>query len=164
MRKICSGLLLLFCAYAVTACDKPAWDDAIFRCKINGQEFKASNKMANATLISSDNRLFVSGSWVGNFINKDRPDGEMKLNFYFDPQSLGMPIPFTGSNTVFYYGNNNFEKIFRDHHQDTEGFVRLDALDLDAQKVSGAFELNARSDDGTLLEIREGFFNVPFKN
>ena len=164
MKKIRPLFFLLLFAFGIAACDKPAWNDDIFRCKINGQEFKASNKLANATLVPSDNRLFVSGSWVGNFINKDRPDGEVKLNFYFNPQSLGTPIPFTGSNTVFYYGNNNFDKIFRDHPSDTEGFVRLDVFDPDAQKVSGVFELNARSDDGTILEIREGFFNVSFKD
>lgn len=154
------GSLTLF-----NACKKDNWDDASFRCKINGKEFIATPKFANGNvdLPSNLNEPFVlrvSGTRLTSFFDKKKPHGEMKLSMSFLPEEIG--VEKSGGNQFFYFGNNYLDDTFRSISGQLPSMFVIDEFDQTNKRVKGRFEAEARADNGTIISITEGYFDVEY--
>jgi len=157
-----SGIVTL-----LSSCKKDNWDDASFRCKINGTEYLATPKFAtgNLDVPSNENEpyvLRVSGTRLTSFFDKKKPHGEMKLSMSFLPEEIGTEKP--GGNQFFYFGNNYLDKIFRSISGELPCMFVIDGFDEANKTVSGRFEADAKADDGTLISITEGYFDIKYED
>jgi len=164
MEKSRFLLLAIFLVVGFSSCKKDNWEEASFRCKVNGEEFIATEKFATAKLQTNSGPSYVldvDGTRLVNFLNKKQMYGEMKLNsLQFDANEIGVEQE---GNQFFYFGNNTLDKTIRSQYT-VPGTYMIENLDEASKKVSGRFELQAIADDGTTYEITEGYFNLDYKD
>lgn len=156
--------VVAFSSLLLSSCKKENWDDAAFRCKVNGKEFIATNKFANANMEINTGQphvLRVSGTRLVNFFNKKALDGEMKLNgmSFYDHE---INTQREGGSQFLYFGNNSLDKTIRSNNSISPGWYIIDVFDKDNKKISGRFEVTAYDEDGGVYEITEGFFDVEY--
>ena len=166
MKKIRLLLAAGITVFLVSSCKKDNWEDAQFRCKVNGKEFIATEKFANANMefnTGQPNVLRVSGTRLNNFIEKKKLDGEMKLNgMSFYDNEIGMELE--GGSQFFYFGNTNLDQTLRSNNTLSRGKYIIQSIDQDAKKVKGTFALTAYDESGGVYEITEGFFDVKYED
>lgn len=165
MKKVHVWPVVFAMVFVVSSCKKENWDEASFRCKVNGEEFIATEKFANATLdlnTGEPHSLRVSGTRLPNFFNKKKLDGEMKLNgMYFYDHEIG--IEMEGQSQFFYFGNNNLDQTIRSNTSLSTGKYRIEAIDQDAKRIKGTFEVKAYDENGGVYDITEGYFDVEYE-
>lgn len=164
MKNLSSFLVLVAVVCFLSSCKKNNWNDASFRCKVNGTEFIATEKFASANMELNENQphvLRVSGTRLTNFFNKKALDGEMKLNgMYFYDHEVGTQRE--GASQFFYFGNNSLDKTIRSNNTLSPGWYVIDMLDKSNKKVSGRFEVTAYDEQGGSYAITDGFFDVEY--
>ena len=137
----------------IAGCKKENFDDAPFRCKIDGKEFVATEELVAVT-VSGGNNFYIQATRVVNPLNDDLY-GEMKLDFSAD--STGV-IALNETNT--WRWSNNGGDTFRAIGSDA-GTLTITSLDLNAKRITGTFHLTAyNSDQSVTRSITEGFFDL----
>ncbi len=146
-------LMLLSAALIFSGCEDD-FEDSPFRCKINGEEFKAKD-LINVSLTGSDNFYIQATSSAGVNPLNNEPYGEIKFDVYVD--SVGT-YPLNLQNT--WRWSNNGDQTFRASGTDP-GTLTITAIDFNTKKISGTFELTAYNDAGnTTKTVTDGFFDL----
>lgn len=154
-RHLWLGLVMVYAG--ISACS-PSFDDARYRCKINGKEFTASNELITVTHNVEDAYFIIRGTRLYGGPLSSAPYGEMEIRFSFDPDSLYKPGKLGYGQ--FYYGNNIYDKPFRSTSA-KPGSITVLSYDP-AGMVQGTFQLTAFADDGDSLVITGGTFHLSF--
>ncbi len=153
MKKILS-LLVVPTIMLMSGCADD-FDDAPFRCKINGKPFSTSDALLTVTISGNDDNFYIQATSnpASDLIGND-PYGEIKLDIVVD--SLGT-YPLNLQNT--WRWSNNGGQTYRANGVEP-GTVTITQLDYGSQRISGTFELVAVGDnDGTTKTVTEGFFD-----
>lgn len=151
MKTIIGSILMA--TLTIAGCQKENFDDAPFRCKIDGKEFVATEELVAVT-VSGGNNFYIQATRVVNPLNDDLY-GEMKLDFSAD--STGV-IALNETNT--WRWSNNGGDTFRAIGSDA-GTLTITSLDLNAKRITGTFHLTAyNSDQSATRSITEGFFDL----
>ncbi len=151
MKTIIGSILMA--TLTIAGCQKENFDDAPFRCKIDGKEFVATEELVAVT-VSGGNNFYIQATRVVNPLNDDLY-GEMKLDFSAD--STGV-IALNETNT--WRWSNNGGETFRAIGSDA-GTLTITSLDLNAKRITGTFHLTAyNSDQSATRSITEGFFDL----
>lgn len=150
-------LFTIACAalfFSLSGCEK--FEDAKFRCKINGKEFIANKDLIDFTYTENEglDRIRIRGTSLATGVLNDNPYGELELEFSFDETNPGtVELGYD----IVYYGNNEWDKTFRSSSDDP-GTLTITGLDLSAKRITANFELTLYADDHTLT-VTEGFFD-----
>lgn len=151
MKTIIGSILMA--TLTIAGCQKENFDDAPFRCKIDGKEFVATEELVAVT-VSGGNNFYIQATRVVNPLNDDLY-GEMKLDFSAD--STGV-IALNETNT--WRWSNNGGDTFRAIGSDA-GTLTITSLDLNAKRITGTFHLTAyNTDQSATRSITEGFFDL----
>jgi hypothetical protein len=146
-------ILILILATTFAGCEKK-FDDAPFRCKIDGKEFTTTDDFLTATISGGNNFYIQATSTDGvNVFNND-PYGEIKFDVCVD--SAGT-YPLNLQNT--WRWSNNGEDTYRASGADP-GTMVITSLDFSAKRITGTFSLTGYSDAGATKTITEGFFDT----
>lgn len=84
----------------------------------------------------------------------------MKLSMSFLPEEIG--VEKSGGNQFFYFGNNYLDDTFRSISGQLPSMFVIDEFDQTNKRVKGRFEAEARADNGTVISITEGYFDVEY--
>lgn len=155
MRRILP-LIALSIAVVFAGCEED-FDDAKFRCKINGKNFAANNNLIDFSYSENqgDDRIRIRGTSLATGIINDNPYGELEIEFSFDETNPGtVELGYD----IVYYGNNEWDKTFRSSSDDP-GTLTFTSLDLNEKRVTANFELTLYADDGQTLTVTDGFFD-----
>lgn len=149
--------LLAVCAVFIatfSGCEK--FEDAKFRCKINGKNFIAAKDLVDFSYTENEglDRIRVRGTSLATGVLNDDPYGELEIEFSFDETNPTVELGYD----IVYYGNNEWDKTFRSSSDDP-GTLTITSLDLGAKRITANFELTLYSDDGQTLTVTEGFFD-----
>lgn len=149
-------LSALAAATALTGC-KEDFEDAKYRCKINGKNFIPNEGLIDFdyTEQQGDDRIRIRGTALATSIVSGDPYGELEIQFSFNDTAL--TAVELGYDRVF-YGNNEWEKTYRSSADDP-GTLTITSLDLDEKRVTANFELTLYADDGSTLLVTDGFFD-----
>jgi hypothetical protein len=156
MKRIITLLLFAFSAAYLSGCQEK-FEDAKYRCKINGKDFIPGNELIQFTYTENQNndRIRIRGTALATGIVTGNPYGELEIQFSFNDDSIGTTQ--LAYDAVF-YGNNEWDKTFRSSSDDP-GSVTITSLDKAGKRVTANFELTAYADDGSTLTITDGFFD-----
>lgn len=180
MKKIISilfALLLVACSSddnsGSTDGDNGGLGDSFITAKINGNDFEAIPIDRGIPTISAEldeNSAFFSLVIAGIDLFENITDGEaiviamagVSFDLVFEGAQVNNPVDnpleltFGGGYAPYETGGPNV-----DFDTDgSSGFLRITAIDKEAQTISGEFEYNVEnSDTGELLQITEGIFN-----
>ncbi|MCF8459498.1 MAG: hypothetical protein K9G46_02150 [Flavobacteriales bacterium] len=150
--KIVSVAFLLACI-SISSCKKEAFENAPFRCKIDGKEFIAGKDLIQVS-VTGGNNIYIQATRVANPLS-DELYGEMKLDVLVD--SIGV-VALNGSNT--WRWSNNGGDWFRSVGTNA-GTLRITSIDFTKKHIIGTFELTAFNDNQTARRsITEGFFDL----
>ncbi|MGB0916313.1 MAG: hypothetical protein ACPGU4_01880 [Flavobacteriales bacterium] len=157
MKKI-FALLLLPTALLVSGCADD-FDDAKYRCKINGKDFIPGNELIqfDYTENAGKDRIRIRGTALATSLLSGDPHGELEIQFSFNDTATSFEPVELAYDAVF-YGNNEWDKTFRSSSDDP-GTVTITSLDKAAKRVTANFELTLYADDGSTLSVSEGFFD-----
>ena len=149
-------LWALAAAVSFTGCTEK-FEDAKYRCKINGKDFIPGNELIqfDYTENQGNDRIRIRGTALATAILGNNPYGELEIQFSFNDDSIGTTA--LAYDAVF-YGNNEWDKTYRSSADDP-GSITITSLDKIAKRVTANFELTAYADDGSTLTITEGFFD-----
>jgi hypothetical protein len=155
MNKLFS-ILLLSTILIISGCAED-FDDAKYRCKINGKNFVPSKDLIqfDYTENAGNDRIRIRGTALATSQLKKEPYGEFEIEFSFNDTAL---VPIELGYDIVYYGNNEWDKTFRSSATDP-GTLTITSLDKTAKRVTANFELTAYADDGSTLSITDGFFD-----
>ncbi len=148
-------IFVLGIAVFINGCEK--FEDAKYRCKINGKDFIANKDLIDFSYTESqnDDRIRIRGTSLATGIVNDDPYGELEIEFSFDENNPGtVELGYD----IVYYGNNEWDKTFRSSADDP-GTLTITSLDLGAKRITANFELTLYADDGSTLSVTEGFFD-----
>jgi hypothetical protein len=138
---------------ALSSCDED-FEEAKFRCKINNDEFVASDDLTVVTVSGNGNDFYIQASRVANPLSSDLY-GEVKLDF--TATATGM-IELDAINT--WRWSNNGDQTFRSDNNNP-GTLNITTLDVAGKSIAGTFELTAVNDGGTATKnVTEGFFDL----
>ncbi|MFC2176136.1 DUF6252 family protein [Bacteroidota bacterium] len=151
MKKLVT-LLLAASVLGFSGCTK--FDNAPFRCKINGKPFTASDALLTVTISGNDDNFYIQATTnpASDLIGND-PYGEIKLDIVVKATGT---YPLNLQNT--WRWSNNGQDTYRASGKDP-GKVTITELDYAAKRIKGTFELTAYSDKGETKTITEGFFD-----
>ncbi|MBP9153095.1 MAG: hypothetical protein KBF73_12495 [Flavobacteriales bacterium] len=151
MKTIFSFLFLA--CITISSCKKEAFEDAPFRCKIDGKEFIATKDLIQVS-VTGGNNFYIQATRVANPLN-DELYGEMKFDVVVD--TIGV-VELNGSNT--WRWSNNGGDQFRSVGTDP-GTLNITSIDFTAKRITGTFQLTAHNDSQTATRsITEGFFDL----
>lgn len=155
MKRISSAAVLLAIVLLSSCTEK--FEDAKFRCKINGKDFIPGNELIQFTYTENQNNDYIRirGTSLATAKLNKNPYGELEIKFFFNDVTLD-PAPL--SYDAVFYGNNEWDKTYRSSASDP-GTVVVTSLDKTAKRVTANFELTLYADDSTTLVITEGFFD-----
>jgi len=137
---------------------KEDFDDAKFRCKINGKEFVPNKDLIDFdyTENSGNDHIRIRGTAVSTGVFDKKPYGELELEFSFDDANPGtVELGYD----VVYYGNNEWDKTFRSS-SDNPGTLSITSFDASGKRIIATFELTLYADGGETLTVTEGFFDL----
>ncbi|MCF8459497.1 MAG: hypothetical protein K9G46_02145 [Flavobacteriales bacterium] len=155
MKKIFFSLLLPS-VLIFSGCTED-FEDAKYRCKINGKDFIPSKDLIQFDYTENvgNDRIRIRGTALATSQLSNNPYGEFEIQFSFNDTALA---PVELGYDIVYYGNNEWDKTFRSSATDP-GTLTITSLDKTAKRVTANFELTAYADDGSTLTITEGFFD-----
>jgi len=147
--------------------------DSFITAKINGNDFEAVPVDRGVSTISAQlvqNEAFFTFTIAGIDLGVEITQGEAiafsLAGTSFDLVTEGLQInnPITNPLALQFaggYSSNGTEGENFDFDTDgSSGFLRITAIDKEAQIISGEFEYNVEnSDTGEVLQITEGVFN-----
>jgi len=147
--------------------------DSFITAKINGNDFEAVPVDRGVSTISAQlvqNEAFFTFTIAGIDLGVEITQGEAiafsLAGTSFDLVTEGLQInnPITNPLALQFsggYSSNGIEGENFDFDTDgSSGFLRITAIDKEAQIISGEFEYNVEnSDTGEVLQITEGVFN-----
>lgn len=136
---------------------KEDFEDAKFRCKINGKDFIPNKDLIDFdyTENSGDDHIRIRGTALSTGIIGNDPYGEFEIEFSFDDSNPGtVELGYD----VVYYGNNEWDKTFRSSATDP-GTLTITSLDVSGKRITATFELTLYADGGETLSVTEGFFD-----
>lgn len=153
------------CALLFFSCSE-SYNDANFRCKINGEEFVPSKDFIHARYVpysSNVSTVTLSGHKIAKFIPAGL-DGKMELyDIDMHPDSVAKTIKFKKTST-FYYKNDKSEKIYRTDLNQPNGIIFETYEPTKGGVVKGTFFLTAKEENGAeVLQITDGFFDLKFE-
>ena len=150
------ALLLLASTYGLSGCVEK-FEDAKYRCKINGKDFIPGNELIqfDYTENTGNDRIRIRGTALATSQLSNNPYGELEIQFSFNDTALA---PIQLAYDAVFYGNNEWDKTFRSSADDP-GTVTITSLDKTAKRVTANFELTLYADDGSTLVVSEGFFD-----
>lgn len=155
MKKMIPVIALLIAA-VLGGC-KEDFEDAKYRCKINGKDFIPQKDLIDFSYTENqgDDRIRIRGTSLSTGIIGNDPYGELEIEFSFDETDPGtVELGYD----IVYYGNNEWDKTFRSSADDP-GTLTITSLDLNEKRVTANFELTLYADDGQTLTVTEGFFD-----
>lgn len=164
MKKLILFFALALCLFS---CQKP-YEEADFRCLINGKEFVASNKFIHASFVpypSNYSTLYVSGRKMEILIPKGL-DGRVNVleEFMIHSDSIGTTMKFKDDNE-FEYSNDASKKVYNVDISKPNGLTILEYIMTKDGYVKGTFFLTAKEKGGTeILNITDGYFNAKFED
>ncbi len=145
--------LLSIAIMALSSCTED-FEDAKFRCKINSDEFVASDDLTQVTVSGNGNDFYIQASRVANPLTSDLY-GEVKLDFTATATGV---IALDANNT--WRWSNNGDQTFRSDNNNPET-LNITTLDVAGKRIAGTFELTATNDGGTATKnVTEGFFDL----
>jgi hypothetical protein len=155
MKRLFTLIMLAGLVASFSGCEK--FEDAKFRCKINGKDFIANKDLIDFSYTEQqgNDRIRIRGTSLATGIVNDDPYGELEIEFSFDETN---PDTVMLGYDIVYYGNNEWDKTFRSSSSDP-GILTITSLDLNAKRVTANFELTLYADGGETLTVTEGFFD-----
>ena len=149
-------LLLLASTLFVSGCTEK-FEDANYRCKINGKDFIPSKDLIQFTYTENtgNDRIRIRGTALATSQLNNNPYGELEIEFSFNDTNLA---PVQLGYDIVYYGNNEWDKAFRSSQNDP-GTLTITSLDKQAKRVTANFEITLYADDGSTLVVTDGFFD-----
>ncbi|PIB38345.1 DUF6252 family protein [Maribacter sp. 4G9] len=153
--------------------DGQVLSDSFITARINGNDFEAIPVDRGVSTISAQlvqSEVFFTFTIAGIDLSADITQGEAialsMAGSSFDLVTEGVQInnPITNPLALQFaggYSSNGTEGENFDFDTDgSSGFLRITAINKDAQTISGEFEYNVEnSDTGEVLQITDGVFN-----
>jgi hypothetical protein len=149
--------LLIFACIAFSSCKKDTFDEASFRCKINGNEFFASSDQVAVTYTEATGTIDIRGSKVNLDTKSLAPYGDMKFDITIPDPANGSTISLDSINT--YLWSNNGDQNYRSS-KDYPGTLTISEFDTDSKTIKATFSLSAYTANGTFKEITEGKLDI----
>ncbi len=150
--KTIFSILFLACI-TISSCKKDDFEEAPFRCKINGKEFITTKDLISVS-VTGGNNFYIQATRVSNPLNDDLY-GEMKFDVVLD--TIGV-VELNGSNTWCWSNNggNQFRSVGTN-----PGTLTITAIDFTEKRITGTFRLTAHNDNqAAKRSITEGFFDL----
>jgi hypothetical protein len=150
MKRLILSLSVV--ALGLSSCTED-FEDASFRCKIDGDEFIASEDLISVNYNDATNNFYIQATRVANPLSDDLY-GEIKLDF-----SATAPgdIPLDLTNT-WRWSNNGGDTYRADGAN--PGTLTITELDISGKRIAGTFELVATNGSGSTKNVTEGFFDL----
>jgi len=133
------------------------FEDAKYRCKINGKDFILSKDLIqfDYTENPGNDRIRIRGTALATSQLNGNPYGEFEIQFSFNDTALA---PVELGYDIVYYGNNEWDKAYRSSATDP-GTITITSLNKTEKRVTADFELTLYADDGSTLSVTDGFFD-----
>lgn len=150
MKKLYTFLTIV--AIGLSSCTED-FEDASFRCKINGEEFIAAEDLVTVNYTAGSNNFYIQATRVANPLSSDLY-GEIKLDF--TATDVGV-LPLDLQNT-WRWSNNGGDTYRADGAN--PGTLTITELDISGKHIAGIFELVATNGSGSTKNVTEGFFDL----
>lgn len=150
MKKLL--LPLSIAAICLSSCEED-FDDAPFRCKIDGKEFIASDDLISVNYNDATDNFYIQATRISNPLSDDLY-GEIKLDITVSGPG---DIPLDLSNT-WRWSNNGGDTYRADGAN--PGTLTVTDLDISGKRIAGTFELVATNGSGSTKNVTEGYFDL----